>query len=42
MKKIQFILLVALTLGFVTNSFAQPKNYDIKKWFWYLWWYYTI
>ncbi len=33
MKKIQFILLVALTLGFVTNSFAQPKNYQIKNGF---------
>ena len=33
MKKIQFILLVALTLGFVTKSFAQPKNYKIKNGF---------
>lgn len=33
MKKIQFILLVVLTVGFVTNSFAQPKNYDIKNGF---------
>lgn len=33
MKKIQFILLVVLTLGFVTNSFAQRKSYDIKNGF---------
>ena len=31
MKKIQFILLVVFTMGFVTNSFAQ--NYQIKNGF---------
>lgn len=31
MKKIQFTLLVVLTMGFVTNSFAQ--NYQIKNGF---------
>lgn len=33
MKKSQFILLVALSIGFVTSSFAQHKNYDIKNGF---------
>lgn len=31
MKKTQFILLVALTIGFVTNNFAQHKRYAIKN-----------
>lgn len=33
MKKHQFILLVALCICFVTNSYAQPKSYDIKNGF---------
>lgn len=33
MKFRQHILLVALTIGFVTVSFAQPRNYDIKNGF---------
>lgn len=33
MKKIQFILLVAITSCFVTKSIAQHKNYDIKNGF---------
>lgn len=31
MKNIQYILLVALTIGFVTLSYAQPKRYQIKN-----------
>ncbi|MBD3863107.1 hypothetical protein [Olleya marilimosa] len=33
MKKIQFILLVALTIGFVTKNFGQHTNYKIKNGF---------
>lgn len=31
MKNIHYVLLVALTIGFVTNSFAQNNHYDIKN-----------
>ena len=33
MKKIQLCLLVATMLCFVTKSFSQRKNYDIKNGF---------
>lgn len=33
MKNTQFILLVALTMCFVTKSFSQHRNYDIKNGF---------
>ncbi|QXP60636.1 hypothetical protein [Olleya sp. HaHaR_3_96] len=33
MKKLQFILLVALTIGFVTKNFAQHASYEIKNGF---------
>ena len=33
MKKIQFILLVALTIGFVTKNFGQHTSYKIKNGF---------
>ena len=31
MKINSLILLVAITVGFVTKSFAQPRNYDITN-----------
>ncbi|RAJ17871.1 hypothetical protein [Olleya aquimaris] len=33
MKKLQFIVLVALTLGFVTKNFSQHGNYTIQNGF---------